>query len=83
MNKIQQDALQPLLNTEGALAGLHKFFMEKAMELIPNINDEDDVVVGQKYRAHLSAIDKINHAFAELQSLREERKPVLDESKHL
>ena len=51
MNDLEKDKLRVLLSDSVLLSALRKVFEEVVEESLPKVENEDDSVIGQKYRA--------------------------------
>lgn len=68
MTEGQIDALQIVLNNPVVLSALREVFDEALDESLPDVENESDDVVGQKYRAYNSTQKTVSKSFDKLLS---------------
>lgn len=77
MNDLLKDKLQTITNDELLITAIRAVFNERIEKEKPNILDMDDnVLLGEKYRAYEVARQIIEQSFADLMSYKVEPKPV-------
>ena len=70
MNPVEKDKLRFILEDDVMLSALRKLFSVTIEKNKPTIKDENDSVVGQKYRGYTLSKEILNSAFIELESYR-------------
>lgn len=84
MNELEKDKLQPFLHDDLLVSIIKKFFNAETEKNTPQMNGLDnDVVLGQKYRAYIEAKHIIWKCFNELESYKvdKELKPDLNRAR--
>ena len=67
MNPLEIDKLEALAGDDNTLKALEKLFTETIKEYEPKIGEtEDDVNIGQRYRAHEKSREILQSAFIKL-----------------
>ena len=74
MTDQEKDILQQLLHNEPLFNTVRKIFYETIEKKKPEETD-DDAILGEKYRAYLTAQKIIGESFTNLLSYRVEKKP--------
>lgn len=83
MNEHKIDALQIILNNELIMGALRDVFNDIIAKELPDATIEDDVVIGQKYRAYRTASKTVDKAFKELESYRKPTTQNRDSVQHI
>jgi len=74
ISKLQKDALQSLLHNDLLLNTVKQVFMEEIEKLKPEISElENNLLVGEKYRAYKNAEIMIEQCFKEMESHRADK----------
>ncbi len=74
IDNLQKDVLQSLLHNDLLLNTVKKVFDDEVEKSFPKVNDIDDnLVLGQKYRAYIEARHIISECFNELESYKVEK----------
>ena len=75
LSELEKDILNQLLHNDVLLVIIKKLFSQKIDKNIPKVNDIDnDLTLGQKYRAYIEAKHIISECFSELDSYKVEKK---------
>lgn len=83
LNEHQIDALQIVLNNSVIMSALLKVSSDMLAESLPDIENEDNSVVGEKYRAYKSSERLINSIFERLITYQKTQGEVKKISRHI
>lgn len=70
LSELEKDLLQIILNNEVLLKTLKKVFHIGAEQSKPIVLNEDDMIIGQKYRAYDTAKKIIEQSFIKMEEAR-------------
>jgi hypothetical protein len=74
ISDLQKDILQQLLQNKPLLNTIKQVFNEEIEKNCPKVNEvDDDIVLGQKYRAYMEAKHIIRECFREIETYEMER----------
>ena len=75
LNELQQERMQILLNDELMLGAIQMVFNDTIEKVRPRVNEQDDnLVIGQRYRAYEEAKSILAEAFLDMQQYKKEKK---------
>ena len=77
------DALQIILNNEVAMLALREVFDKVVKDVEPKVSDENDIVLGQKYRAYDTSKVIVEKSFTELMNYQKSKNEGNVDSRHI